>query len=108
MRKSFKKELQFTIAVVKAELTKTFLKYLIMRSDELKYNQDPNDFLLIKEIIRESYEHFPRSASLSRVQNICPFTGRTRGFYNFSKISRMQFKQLAGAGIIPGIRKASW
>ena len=39
MRKIIKKEARVTIAVEHAELTKTFLKYLMLRSDELNNNQ---------------------------------------------------------------------
>ena len=34
--------------------------------------------------------------------------GRPRGFMREFGISRVKFRQLAGAGLIPGVKKSSW
>ena len=50
----------------------------------------------------------PRSSSPTRLRNLCALTGRSRGNYRKFKISRIMLRELALAGKIPGMRKASW
>ena len=41
-------------------------------------------------------------------RNRCQLDGRPRGFMREFGISRVKFRQLAGAGLIPGVKKSSW
>lgn len=107
MYKALKKREQAIPLIEQNELKKLFIKYLMRRSLDWKIKNNSQDYLLVKEILQEQYNSRGRSASVSRNLKICPFTGRTRGYYNFAKLSRVQFKQLAGAGVLPGFRKAS-
>jgi small subunit ribosomal protein S14 len=50
----------------------------------------------------------PRNASPCRTRNRCKLNGRPRGYMREFGISRVQFRQLAGAGLIPGVKKSSW
>lgn len=50
----------------------------------------------------------PRNSSATRVRNRCMITGRARGYYRKFGISRIMLREMAGAGLIPGVRKASW
>ena len=50
----------------------------------------------------------PRDASPTRVINRCQVTGRRRAFIRRFKISRLTFRELASAGLIPGVTKSSW
>jgi small subunit ribosomal protein S14 len=50
----------------------------------------------------------PRNGSLSRVRNRCALTGRPRGYYRKFKLSRIALRDLASAGLIPGMVKSSW
>lgn len=43
-----------------------------------------------------------------RLRNRCQLTGRARGFLRKFKVSRLVFRELALAGLIPGVTKASW
>jgi small subunit ribosomal protein S14 len=43
-----------------------------------------------------------------RVRNRCILTGRSRGYYRKFGLSRIKFRELASAGMIPGVTKASW
>jgi len=52
--------------------------------------------------------NLPRDASPTRSHNRCQLTGRSRGFLRKFKISRIMLRELALAGKIPGLRKASW
>ena len=50
----------------------------------------------------------PRNSSPVRVRNRCELTGRPRGNYRKLKLSRIALRELASAGQIPGMIKASW
>jgi len=50
----------------------------------------------------------PRDSSPTRSHLRCQLTGRSRGNLRKFKISRIMLRELALAGKIPGLRKASW
>jgi len=50
----------------------------------------------------------PRNSSSTRVRNRCEVSGRARGYYRKVKMSRIALRDLASAGKIPGMVKASW
>ena len=50
----------------------------------------------------------PKNASAVRLHNRCSITGRPKGYMRQFGISRIQFREMASAGLIPGVRKASW
>jgi small subunit ribosomal protein S14 len=52
--------------------------------------------------------NLPRDSSPTRSHNRCQLTGRSRGVLRKFKISRIMLRELALAGKIPGLRKASW
>jgi len=53
-------------------------------------------------------DKLPRNASPVRLRNRCRLTGRPRGYMRFFGISRLQFRDLAAHGKVPGVTKASW
>ena len=50
----------------------------------------------------------PRNSAPSRMHNRCKLTGRPKGYMRQFGVSRIQFREMASAGLIPGIKKASW
>jgi small subunit ribosomal protein S14 len=50
----------------------------------------------------------PKNASPVRLRNRCQLTGRPRGYMRHFGICRNQFRDMALAGKIPGVTKASW
>lgn len=56
----------------------------------------------------EALQRLPRNASPVRLKNRCALTGRSRGYLRKFGISRIKFREMALAGKIPGVRKASW
>jgi small subunit ribosomal protein S14 len=50
----------------------------------------------------------PRNANPIRLHNRCKITGRPKGYIRQFGISRIQFREMASAGLIPGVKKASW
>jgi len=56
----------------------------------------------------EGLQKLPKNASPVRLHNRCLMTGRSRGYYRKFGISRLQFREMALRGEIPGIKKSSW
>jgi len=56
----------------------------------------------------ESLQALPKNASPVRLHNRCKITGRPRGYIRQFGISRIQFREMASNGLIPGVKKASW
>ena len=50
----------------------------------------------------------PRDSSPTRSRLRCQITGRSRGNLRKFKVSRIMLRELALAGQIPGLKKASW
>lgn len=50
----------------------------------------------------------PRNASPTRVVNRCEITGRRRAFLRRFRLSRITFREMASAGLLPGVTKSSW
>ena len=55
-----------------------------------------------------SLDKLPKNASHVRLHNRCSLTGRPKGYMRVFGISRIQFREMASKGLIPGVRKASW
>ena len=56
----------------------------------------------------EALDKLPKNSSAVRLHNRCKLTGRPRGYMRIFGISRVLFRDMALAGKIPGVRKASW
>ncbi len=56
----------------------------------------------------EGLQSLPRNSSPIRMRNRCKITGRSRGYIRQFGISRIQFREMASQGLIPGVKKASW
>ena len=50
----------------------------------------------------------PRDSSPTRSHLRCMITGRSKGNIRKFQICRIKLRELAHAGVIPGLRKASW
>ena len=56
----------------------------------------------------QKLQSIPRNANPIRLHNRCKITGRPKGYIRQFGISRIQFREMASQGLIPGVRKASW
>jgi len=56
----------------------------------------------------EALQSIPKNASPVRLHNRCKITGRPKGYIRLFGISRIQFREMASKGLIPGVKKASW
>ena len=50
----------------------------------------------------------PRNGNPTRVRNRCATTGRPRGYYRKFGLCRIELRDLANHGMIPGVTKSSW
>jgi small subunit ribosomal protein S14 len=53
-------------------------------------------------------QKLPKNASPVRLHNRCKITGRPKGYMRIFGVSRINFREMAVKGLIPGVRKASW
>ena len=56
----------------------------------------------------QELSRLPRNSSPIRLHNRCKLTGRPKGYMRQFGVSRINFREMALAGLIPGITKASW
>ncbi|WP_336986151.1 30S ribosomal protein S14 [Altererythrobacter aquiaggeris] len=59
-------------------------------------------------IARLQMAELPRNANPTRVRNRCTTTGRPRGYYRKFGLNRIELRNLANKGLIPGVTKSSW
>lgn len=53
-------------------------------------------------------DKLPRNSNPIRMHNRCAITGRPKGYIRYFGISRIQFREMASQGLLPGVKKASW
>ena len=56
----------------------------------------------------QKLQAIPKNANPIRLHNRCMITGRPKGYMRQFGISRIQFREMASKGLIPGVKKASW
>ena len=56
----------------------------------------------------QALQKLPKNSNPIRVHNRCTITGRPKGYMRQFGLSRIQFREMASAGLIPGVKKASW
>ena len=57
---------------------------------------------------RLALQKLPRNANPTRQRNRCEVTGRPRGTFRQFGLARAKIREMAFAGDIPGVTKASW
>lgn len=57
---------------------------------------------------QKKLQKLPRNSSSVRIRNRCSLSGRPRAYIRKFGVSRIQFRELALAGKIPGVTKSSW
>ena len=70
--------------------------------------QNPETTPEARDAAQRALRAMPRDASRTRVRNRCQMSGRPRAFLRQFGLSRIAFRDMALAGFIPGVRKASW
>jgi small subunit ribosomal protein S14 len=59
-------------------------------------------------IARLKLAEIPRNGNPTRIRNRCELTGRPRAYYRKFRLCRVQLRELANKGLIPGVIKSSW
>ncbi len=59
-------------------------------------------------IARLRMAEIPRNGNPTRIRNRCELTGRPRAYYRKFRLCRIQLRDLANKGLIPGVVKSSW
>ena len=59
-------------------------------------------------IARLKLAEIPRNGNPTRIRNRCATTGRPRGYYRKFGLCRVELRDLANKGMIPGVTKSSW
>ncbi|AHE55728.1 30S ribosomal protein S14 [Sphingomonas sanxanigenens] len=59
-------------------------------------------------IARLKMAEIPRNGNPTRIRNRCEVTGRPRAYYRKFRLCRVQLRELANKGLIPGVTKSSW
>jgi len=78
-----------------------YAKYKAMAKDE---SLDESE----RMIARLKMAEIPRNANPTRIRNRCETTGRPRGYYRKFRLCRIELRDLANKGLIPGVTKSSW
>jgi small subunit ribosomal protein S14 len=96
-------------SVNKNERRKMLVKRYAAKYAKLKATAD-NEALDETErlVARLKMAEIPRNANPTRVRNRCELTGRPRAYYRKFKLCRVQLRELANKGLIPGVIKSSW
>ncbi|MFP8778382.1 30S ribosomal protein S14 [Hydrogenophaga sp. RWCD_12] len=61
-----------------------------------------------RDAARQALQKLPRNSNPTRQRNRCEITGRPRGTFAYFGLARAKVREMAFAGEIPGITKASW
>ncbi len=79
-------------------------QYARLRAKAEDTNLDETERL----IARLKMAELPRNANPTRVRNRCATTGRPRAYYRKFGLCRIELRDLANKGLIPGVTKSSW
>lgn len=96
-------------SINKNELRKKLVKKYAGRYARLKAiandeSKDETERLLARLKLAE----IPRNGNPTRIRNRCELTGRPRAYYRKFRLCRIQLRDLANKGLIPGVTKSSW
>ena len=69
-------------------------------AEKRKALKEAGDYIALQKL--------PKNSSPVRLHNRCKLTGRPKGYMRLFGISRINFREMANKGLIPGVRKASW
>lgn len=84
-----------------------------MKAREIKRQKLVDQYAVKREKLKAEGDYvglsrLPRNSNPIRLHNRCKLTGRPKGYMRQFGLSRITFREMASAGLIPGIKKASW
>lgn len=84
-----------------------------MKAREVKRQRLVAKYAAKRKALKEAGDYIglqsiPKNASPVRLHNRCKITGRPKGYMRTFGVSRVLFRKMANAGLIPGVKKSSW
>ncbi len=96
-------------SVNKNERRKKLVKKYAAKYAKLKAIADDKSVDETERLIaRLKLAEVPRNGNPTRVRNRCVTTGRPRAYYRKFGLCRVELRDLANKGMIPGVTKSSW
>lgn len=83
-------------------------QYQKRRTELRKAQVDPNLTEDERQAARLKLNALPRDSSPSRFNRRCTATGTSRSVYRKFELNRISFRNMALAGLLPGVTKSSW
>jgi small subunit ribosomal protein S14 len=83
-------------------------QYQKRRTDLRKAQVDPSLSEEERMAARLKLNALPRDSSPSRFNRRCSATGTSRSVYRKFELNRISFRNMALAGLLPGVTKSSW
>lgn len=84
-----------------AKFAKKYAEFKAIANDAKRTDEE-------RAVARLGLQKLPRNANPTRQRNRCEITGRPRGTFRQFGLGRAKIRELAFAGNIPGVTKASW
>jgi small subunit ribosomal protein S14 len=84
-----------------------------MKAREVKRRKMVEKYAAKKQALKAAGDYvglqkIPKNASTVRLHNRCNLTGRPKGYMRQFGVSRINFREMALKGLIPGVTKSSW
>lgn len=96
-------------SVARNEKRRRMAEQYAQKREELKaVLRDSNSSVENRVEARSELSKLPRNSNPIRVRNRCQITGRPHGYIRHFGLSRIAFREMAHAGELPGVKKASW
>ncbi|MBO6289505.1 MAG: 30S ribosomal protein S14 [Alphaproteobacteria bacterium] len=83
-------------------------KYANRRQKQKEIAMDKNATPEERMQAQFALQKFPKNSAKCRIRNRCRITGRSRSYYRKFGLSRVELRDLASFGEIPGLVKSSW
>ncbi|TLS42119.1 30S ribosomal protein S14 [Streptomyces montanus] len=83
-------------------------RYAARRAELKEIIRRPSSSEAEKLAAQRELRRQPRDASATRVRNRDSVDGRPRGYLRTFGLSRVNLREQAHAGFLPGVRKSSW
>ncbi|MET8570491.1 30S ribosomal protein S14 [Streptomyces sp. NPDC004783] len=87
---------------------RTVAHYAARRAELKEIIRRPSSTEEERVAARRELSRQPRDASPTRVRNRDQVDGRPRGYFRVFGLSRVNLREQAHAGHLPGVRKSSW
>jgi small subunit ribosomal protein S14 len=108
-----KQEVYYNVLVYHLKKNNKTMAKESMKAREVKRQRLVAKYAAKRKALKEAGDYIglqsiPKNASPVRLHNRCKITGRPKGYMRTFGVSRVLFRKMANAGLIPGVKKSSW